>query len=562
MCLKCTNAVPTILLRLFGDHAKDLTPARASYRYIDVPGAHLTYSFLVLKLTDTEKSLVEELIRPQPLLAQAFLWQDSRWYEFPHGRFNEYRLASTTGSIGYPRFSGDTARSLIPSALTTPDQAPATSTGQITIQRSDREGHGRIWWWIGGVTKPVKDILSSAGARWSRRRQEWYYIGENLPAAIRALETPTMQSNTGVAKDASGPTQQSEKRLHARLTLIKGREFPGSTSFEWAIRGEPTPEQKLLLDKYCHWRDAFTAWFLYEETLPPEIRGIVLVETSQTTSAVGYGGVQSNPQVETPEVTTEANANTSVAQTPAKADPISVIKPQSLPLDGVEPDAIQQAVQEVKFSRLPAVMSVGAADKKTLATIAQQYVGELTGDISGNVHCYGYATHNGIMVYLNLGGPHTAVEAIRAKLGKGQSVNLVPWDGPAVELTAGEGQTGKYKDFMQKIPEAKFTSLILAHELLVAPNYGGKSTTFLIRTSEAQAIARLKQHVTELVNIPVFDSWATYLWQTGQKANLVHPTQSAGEIDLWTVSLDIDDWTRLITSGLEQGVIALPETAK
>ena len=155
---------------------------------------------------------------------------------------------------------------------------------------------------------------------------------------------------------------------------------------------------------------------------------------------------------------------------------------------------------------------------------------------------------------------HTAVEAIRAKLGKGQSVNLVPWDGPAVELTAGEGQTGKYKDFMQKIPEAKFTSLILAHELLVAPNYDGKSTTFLFRTSEAQAVAKLKHHVTELVNTPVFDAWTSYLWHAGQKSNLVHRTQSAGEIDLWTVSLDIDDWTRLITSGLEQGVIQLPKT--
>jgi hypothetical protein len=207
---------------------------------------------------------------------------------------------------------------------------------------------------------------------------------------------------------------------------------------------------------------------------------------------------------------------------------------------------------------LPDVISPITADKKTLVIIEQQYVGELTGDISGNVHCYGYAIHNGITIYLNLGGPHTAVEAIRAKLGKGQSVNLIPWDGPAIELSAGEGQTGKYKDFMQKIPEAKFTSLILAHELLVAPNYGGKSTTFIVRTSEAQIVAKLKHHVTELVNIPVFEEWGGYLWHAGQRANLVHRTPSAGEIDLWTVSLDIDDWTRLITSSLEQRVIQLP----
>ena len=210
-CLKCTNAVPTILLRLFGDHAKDLTPARASYRYIDVPLAHLTHNFLVLKLTDVEKALVEDLIRPQPLLPQAFLWQDSRWYEFPHGRFTEYRLASTTGSSLYPRFSGNTARSLIPSAVATSADASAAPTGQITIARSDREGHGRTWWWIGGATKPVKDILSDADARWSRRRQEWYYIGENLPAAIRALETSSALPVPAVIEAVPGPAQQSEK---------------------------------------------------------------------------------------------------------------------------------------------------------------------------------------------------------------------------------------------------------------------------------------------------------------------------------------------------------------
>jgi hypothetical protein len=41
---------------------------------------------------------------------------------------------------------------------------------------------------------------------------------------------------------------------------------------------------------------------------------------------------------------------------------------------------------------------------------------------------------------------------------------------------------------------------------------------------------------------------------------LVRPTRAAGGIDLLTVTLDRDDWTRLITGGLSQGVIALPES--
>ena len=39
---------------------------------------------------------------------------------------------------------------------------------------------------------------------------------------------------------------------------------------------------------------------------------------------------------------------------------------------------------------------------------------------------------------------------------------------------------------------------------------------------------------------------------------LVRPTRSAGDIDLLSVDLDMDAWTRLITGGIEQSVISLP----
>lgn len=151
-----------------------------------------------------------------------------------------------------------------------------------------------------------------------------------------------------------------------------------------------------------------------------------------------------------------------------------------------------------------------------------------------------------------------AVEAIRAKFSKGEIVTLVPWDAPSVELTAGEGNTGMYYDFMQHIPEAKFTSLILCHELLINPSYCGNSTTFIFRVDETQAAAQLKHHVTELVKVPVFDEWSHYLYTAGQTAKLVCPTQAGGGVDLLTIDLDVDTWTRLIMSGLEQHLIRLP----
>jgi hypothetical protein len=126
-------------------------------------------------------------------------------------------------------------------------------------------------------------------------------------------------------------------------------------------------------------------------------------------------------------------------------------------------------------------------------------------------------------------------------------------------LTAGEGNSGSYTDYLQTIPEARFTSLILLHDWLVHPNYGGAATTFLFRVEEAQARAQLKAHVTRLVKVPVFDGWTDYLWTAGQAAMLVHPTRAGGGIDLLTLSLEATAWTRLITGGIEQQVITLPD---
>ncbi len=190
-----------------------------------------------------------------------------------------------------------------------------------------------------------------------------------------------------------------------------------------------------------------------------------------------------------------------------------------------------------------------------LKAVGHEYVGELTGSISGDVHCYGYAIHEGICVYVSMGGPRMAVEAIRAKLTKGDIVSCAPWDAPSVELTAGEGNSGMYHAYLTNIPEAKFTSLILVHEWAIAPNYNGAATTFLFRTEDAQATTKLKQHVTELVKVPVFDAWAGYLYDAGQTAGLVRKTRSGGAIDLLTVDLDTTAWTRLITGGLERNQI-------
>lgn len=238
-----------------------------------------------------------------------------------------------------------------------------------------------------------------------------------------------------------------------------------------------------------------------------------------------------------------------------EVEPIRVIKPEILP------DNLQSAIQSAK-DHATVIRLDNRQQSPKISPIGQKYVGELTGSISGNVYCYGFATHQDVLLYLNLGGPRMAVEAIRARLAKGEIVNLVPWDAPAIELSAGEtdgkANTGMFTAYLNNIPEAKFTSAILVHECLIQPNYKGKSLTAIFRISEEQAVAKLLYHVRQLVNIPVFDVWAGYLYHAGQSAGLLRKPRSAGDADLLLLDLDAEAWTRLITGGLANGVIQLP----
>jgi hypothetical protein len=53
-----------------------------------------------------------------------------------------------------------------------------------------------------------------------------------------------------------------------------------------------------------------------------------------------------------------------------------------------------------------------------------------------------------------------------------------------------------FTDYLQNIPEAKFTSLIVQHEMVTQPNDGGKSTTITLRVSDEHG----------LVKVPVFEA--------------------------------------------------------
>ncbi len=588
-----TSAACETLLALYGAKARDVSSPHASYRYVQIEGeTTVRHGYLLLNVTADELARAEAVTR-QHHRAAVYLWQADGWLELPHGRNPTYaESASRSG----PGFNPSGFRPVLPST-----GEKETAIEGIRAEKSQRDPNQKPWYWILGDTYPQRETLKRWGARFSSKRRAWYYVGWELPDGIKRLITEyvtTEVESTAQVEDA--PCSDAEAAailgvpIHSNLSakLPKPDEPPRLFQIGQAVYARhelETPDGKAVttgtrgIITRLYNRNAQhgwsydvdfaaigTGWYFERELTDlepiPGIRithgavvppGAALPPTDANLKRVL---VESGHQPEAMVIDTPATESETVPEpdTPEETQAIRVFKPQPLPVDGTPLDDVQTAIVQAKTKPTPVLHQTAVSQKRTLSAIGQSCVGELTGSITGNVWCYGYAVHEGICVFVNMGGPRMAVEAIRAKFSKGDIVNCVPWDAPAVELTAGEGNTGMYHDYMQNIPEAKFTSLILCHDLLVNPNYGGKSTTFMLRTDEALAAAKLKHHITELVKVPVFDEWASYLYHAGQTAMLVRPTRSAGDIDLLSVDLDIDAWTRLITGGIEQGVITLP----
>lgn len=338
------------------------------------------------------------------------------------------------------------------------------------------------------------------------------------------------------------------------ITIEKSQRDPDKTPWFW-ISGDTYPHREVLKQQGCRWSKKRKAWYLIAWDVPSAIQGLADLQSIAQPDV-------SNEDAPCSDAEAERILGVTLAPKPPDTSDISDESPEDPPAIRIikptlgEDDVLQTAIREVKAT--PKVKIVATSQRPTRWQLPQESCGELTGSITGNVWCYGWATHEGMCIFVSMGGPRTAVEAIRAKLSKGDVVNLLPDEGAAIELTAGEGNSGLYTDYLHNLPEAKFTSLMLAHELLVDPNYGGKSTTFIFHLSDEQAMAQLKHHVTELVNVSVFDHWAGYLWQAGQSAKLLRKTRSNDGLKLWTVDLDVDSWTRLITGGLSEGIIKFP----
>jgi hypothetical protein len=586
-----TSAARDVLLAIFGDQAEDVTSKRATYHYVQIH-THiiLRHGYLLAQISATDVSQIEALTKHHHS-PRIYRWQDGAWSEMP--------------SLHQPDYTPVTVRGRGPDFNPTKLFGITSQEADITIEKSQR-GNGAPWWWIRGDTYPHKETLKRWGCRWSKRNKAWYFIGENLPQAVQDLASPPDETPppsppstpAALADDAPCSVQEAEqilgmklavpdvnpmKHRHAMPSLELGQQvwsahemtvtstdtIPMATEGKIVARYIPERQEAYKVDfgeygvhtvfgKNISDYNTFLAGVTRKETVelfnagPAEDPYQVARERRQSIPTT-FALLDELPDEKPHETLPEAPAtqeDTSSQHIPEEETPqhIRIIEPTELP------EHLQTAIQSARSA--PTVHRALTTPHKQ-QRIGQAFCGELSGDITGNVQCFGYAIHEGVLVYLNMGGPKMACEAIRAKLSKAQAVNLHFEDAPSIELTPGENNTGMYEAFGHYIKEARYTNLILVHEMVTEPNYGGKSITFIFRTSDEQLIAKLKHHITELVNVPVFDAWADYLWQAGQSAMLIRKTRSGGDIDLWTVDLDADSWSRLITGGLEMNMIHL-----
>jgi len=612
-----------VLLDLYGSRALDVTSKHASYHYVSLEGdvsAHNGY--LLLALTEEEFERVKQITRVHPSRRTGiFWWHENQWWHFPYKDEGDFsRAMNRTGpSIDPTRYrvvspsSGEKVSAVEGIRAEYSQHSPHEPgwwwlTGETYPHRDLLKLKGCRWsqkrkaWYFQGATLPeaIQRLVHATPVvtpllppDLTAAIEQTLIEDDAAEARAKVSITPTHTFGELRYRFTLGQTVYLASNVRVTVDQKLRMDTPGTIIRRYVYKKTPDYRHEFAYDVDFGAHGVHSVFQDNLDSQPQNLRGIERDETVMLmfgTSAekaflANIERRQRIPQDYT--VLDEINTNAAlppgssaelaqramqdtlaITEPPVSDEIIEEVPPEPtirvLPppvLTDDTTDSIAVAVRTTpREARQTVAMMTPPRDKRQW--IEQAAVGELTGSITGNVWCYGYALHGGVLLYLNMGGPRMALEAIRAKLSKGDVVSLVPPDAPAIELSAGETEgkpnTGQYTAYLNTMPEAKFTSAILVHAALQPTSR--HAFTGVFRTSEAQATAKVHHLVQALVTIPVFAIWADYLMDAGQRAGLIRPSfPRGGGIDLMIVERDAKAWTRLVTGGLANGVIALPQ---
>ncbi len=191
--------------------------------------------------------------------------------------------------------------------------------------------------------------------------------------------------------------------------------------------------------------------------------------------------------------------------------------------------------------------------------IAREYVGHV--EVVGRAHVFGVALdpRSGRVVYLDLFGAVSSVEAVWARLLRrgGQTVYLHrPMPHPYVTLqTDAEGSFVRYQ---RKLAGLDQDNLVLVRE--DDSQVGPDCYAYLLDADTAQARAgRVITCLQQFCRVAILNAWADDLLALGRSHNLVMSCVCYGGIRMLAVTRDADAWQRLICEALAAGQIHLPK---
>lgn len=181
----------------------------------------------------------------------------------------------------------------------------------------------------------------------------------------------------------------------------------------------------------------------------------------------------------------------------------------------------------------------------------------------GSAYVTGYAHDEaGNLIYLGMVGHKTVLESIRATVQARQRKKLFLQGRPVYPLASHYCQT------WQHLPDyGAYHATLIADPALPGKWQPGEEVIYLlvfegelsdVVTPENQAIRLLSTRLSEALPIPIKDSWAEALWETGAVKDMIGELAFSGDcLAGFGVNISETGWTEVVTKLQKEGKVEI-----